>query len=79
MRLMTIIAALLLPTLAAAAEPVQIKPQIGDTYEITSGRESSQRSNDGSSRRPRIETQIVKDVMERRRVSKPAPDWSRTA
>jgi hypothetical protein len=49
MRLMTMAAALLLPTLATGAEPVPAKPQIGDTYEITSDRESSQQSNDGSS------------------------------
>ena len=49
MRLMTMAAALLLPTLAAGAEPMQNRPPIGDTYEITSDRESSQQSNDGSS------------------------------
>ena len=49
MRLMTIAAALLLPTLAVGAEPIQLKPQIGDAYEIMSDRESSQQSNDGSS------------------------------
>jgi hypothetical protein len=49
MRLMTMAAALLLPTLATGTEPMQTRPQIGDTYEITSDRESSQESNDGSS------------------------------
>ena len=67
MRLMTMAAALLPPT----SLPVQTRPHIGDTYEITSDRESSQE--------PRIESQIVKHVMERRRVSKPAPEWRRTA
>ena len=49
MRLMTMAAALLLPALAAGAEPVQTRPVVGDTYEITSDRESSQQSNEGSS------------------------------
>ncbi|MEO7688156.1 MAG: hypothetical protein ABIS51_02645 [Sphingomonas sp.] len=49
MRLITMAAALLLPTLATGAEQAQTRPQVGDTYEITSDRESSQQSNDGSS------------------------------
>lgn len=48
MRLMTMTAALLLPALAAGAEPAQTKPKVDDTYQITSTRETSQQSNDGS-------------------------------
>lgn len=48
MRLMAITIALASPALAYA-EPVQLKPDVGDAYEITTERESSQRTDDGSS------------------------------
>jgi hypothetical protein len=41
-------AMLLLPSIAAGAEPAQLKPRVGDTWEITSDRETAQQSNDGS-------------------------------
>jgi len=44
----SIFAMLFLPALATGAEPAERRPQIGDTYQITSARESVQRSNNGS-------------------------------
>lgn len=49
MRLMALTAALILPTYVAHAEPMQLRPQVGDAYEITMDREYSQLTNDGSS------------------------------
>lgn len=47
--LMAIIMALLSPATYARAEPSPLGPQVGDTYEITMDRDSSQQSSDGSS------------------------------
>jgi len=43
------IVALLSPAIDARAEPSQLAPQVGDTYEITRIQKSSQQSSDGSS------------------------------
>lgn len=49
MRYVTISAALLLPAHVALAEPTQLSPRVGDTYEIRMESKSSRRTSDGSS------------------------------
>ncbi|MFI4950671.1 MAG: hypothetical protein ACHP7A_06500 [Caulobacterales bacterium] len=63
MQSVAIAAALLLPGFATHAEPAQLRPQVGDTYELRRDKEFSQHASDGSSASSSDQDVIVERVV----------------